>query len=90
MDVNTALEGLAFTPAAATAGSVTLTVSVAGTQSANSSLDMAVNGTLDAEAARDDILAGVTALADAITPWYTVKMLTVLVIIRGLVLRVQC
>ncbi|NWK55283.1 cadherin domain-containing protein [Verrucomicrobiaceae bacterium N1E253] len=67
-DVNAALEGLSFLPSSGAAGSVTMNLTVAGTQSVTNSLKLAVNAAIDAEAARDQILAGVSSLADPTQP----------------------
>jgi len=67
-DINVALDGLVFEPAGAFAGTALLQVEVGGTAATSATLPVAVNALLDAEAARDAVLAGVTTVNGAVQP----------------------
>ena len=67
-DINAALDGLVFEPNAGFAGTASLQVDVGGTAGVFVTLPIAVNALLDAEAARDAILLGVTTVHGGVQP----------------------
>ena len=67
-DINAALDGLLFEPTASYAGVGAIDVTVGGSASITDSLRVAINAELDGEAARDDVLLGVTSVHGGVQP----------------------
>lgn len=71
-DVNAALAGMTYEPPSGFAGEAILDFGVSGSQVAEATVKVVVNAVLDAEAARDAILDGVTSIHSGIQPGFLV------------------
>ena len=69
---NAALDGLVVTPPEGWAGGTTVTVTVSGSSDASGAWPVSINAPLEADAARAQLLAGVTQLHSATQPGFVV------------------
>lgn len=71
-DINAALAGMTFDPPGGFAGEAVLTFSVTGVELVEETVKVVVNGVIDAEAARDMLLDGVTSIHSGVQPGYLI------------------